>query len=224
MQLVDMLKDGELKDQKVMVFLNTVNDVKGATTALTNAGLEVVDYHAKLPLRERQTKLERFRKFKAEANRGDDDQADDDAVSILVCTDLAARGLDVPGVTAIVQLQCARNVVDHLHRMGRCGRAGQQDGRGIIFYDEMQRPLVEVIREAEQRQENFVLEQDVDDDAMIVDMQDDFDGNVKAAFSRKRGFRRRVKRELAEAERGMYNEGDYEYGDEETEADNYESD
>ena len=48
--------------------------------------------------------------------------------------DLAARGLDVPGVTAVIQLQFAGNVVVHLHRMGRCGRASNRDGRVVVFY------------------------------------------------------------------------------------------
>ncbi|KAL7555675.1 hypothetical protein ACA910_016343 [Epithemia clementina (nom. ined.)] len=72
---------------------------------------------------------------------------------ILVCTDLAARGLDVPGVTAIVELQFALNVVSHLHRMGRCGRAGQRVGRGIVYYSSNELPLVDIVRRAEDEQD-----------------------------------------------------------------------
>ena len=109
-----------------------------------------------------------------------------DMVSILVCTDLGARGLDIPGVTAVVQLEFAGNVVAHLHRMGRCGRAGNRNGRGIIFYDSKQRELIEVVREAEQKQERMILEGDVDD----AD-----EATVKEAFSRKRGFTKKLKKQ-----------------------------
>jgi len=107
---------------------------------------------------------------------------------ILVCTDLASRGLDVPGVTAVVQLQFAGNVVAHLHRMGRCGRAGNKNGKGIIFYGPMEKDLVEVVQEAETQQEKMKLKGDVLD-------EEDKKGTVKNAFSRKRGFTKKRKKE-----------------------------
>ena len=116
-----------LAGEKVMVFLNNVNDVDSATNALRRSGIEAVPFHAKLPLKDRTESLDRFRKFVAGQHlttNEDHDNQSNSAVSVLVCTDLAARGLDIPGVTAVVQLQFAGNVVTHLHRMGRCGRAG----------------------------------------------------------------------------------------------------
>eukprot|EP00957_Ditylum_brightwellii_P170051 12944090-Ditylum_brightwellii.AAC.1 len=90
-------------------------------------GINAVPYHAKIQLAERSSNLDKFRRYKAEMDDGlfptDENDEGNDAVPVLVCTDLAARGLDVPGVTAVVQLQFAGNVVAHLHRMGRCGRA-----------------------------------------------------------------------------------------------------
>jgi len=144
---------------------------------------------------------------------GNGDGEDDDydgAVPALICTDLASRGLDVPGVTAVVQLQFSGNVVSHLHRMGRCGRAGQRTGRGIVFYDEQEAELVEVVQEAEAQQERMQLEgQEVDD--RLNDDDDDGDsaedkaarkGKVQKAFSRKRGFtkkRKKLRREETES-------------------------
>ena len=141
-------------------------------------------YHAKIPLAERSENLERFRKYVAGSSTGNDE----DCVPTLVCTDLASRGLDIPGVTAIVQLQFAGNVVAHLHRMGRCGRAGEKNGRGIIFYSPAEKKLVDVVREAEMQQERMMLEGDVADDEEEA-------GTVKNAFSRRRGFTKKIKKQ-----------------------------
>lgn len=182
-RLADMLLDENgLKNEKTMVFLNSVDDVEGVSRALVQRGISAVPFHAKIALQERSDNLERFRKYTTAQEK------DDDAVPVLVCTDLASRGLDVPGVTAVVQLQFSGNVVSHLHRMGRCGRAGQRTGRGIVFFDEQEAELVAVVRDAESQQERMQLAQDVDD------RDDEESGKVQAAFSRKRGFTKKRKK------------------------------
>ena len=204
-KLVDLLKqersEGGLKGEKVMIFVNTVGDVEGSSEALERAGIPVLSYHAKVPLAERSVVLDRFRNFSSTSSSKTDidgsvsdttpnKKGDKTAVGILVCTDLAARGIDVPGVNTVVQLQMATNVVGHLHRMGRCGRAGQRTGRGIVFYGDQERELATVIREAETQQERMTLEGDV------IDLEDPLDeqaGNVKKAFSRKRSFKKKIK-------------------------------
>lgn len=161
-------------------------------------------YHAQVPLDERAANLDKFRRYRAPANNNESGKNDKDTVPVLVCTDLASRGLDIPGVTAVVQLQFATNVVIHLHRMGRCGRAGNIDGRGIIFYSQQEKELVEVVREAEHHQNNLTLSQDVEEDGL--DDEEDMDGEkphdkakVKKAFSRKRGFTKKRKKAAREA-------------------------
>lgn len=185
-----------LKGEKVMMFLNTVKDVDGATNGLRRAGINAVPYHAKISLEDRTSNLDKFRRYRAPTD--DDDETTrknaKDTVPVLVCTDMASRGLDIPGVTAIVQLQFALNVVNHLHRMGRCGRAGNRDGRGIIFYGPKERELVEVVREAEQQQSRMTLKQDVEDDK-TDDGEGEMKGKVQNAFSRKRGFTKKRKKQ-----------------------------
>lgn len=184
-RLVEILKTSPEKNgfekEKAMIFLNSVDDVEGAHGALERAGFSVIKYHAKIPLKERTENLNRFRKYDPSIG------GQDDTVPLMVCTDLASRGLDIPGVTAIVQLQFAGNVVAHLHRMGRCGRAGQRNGRGLIFYNSKQRDLIEVVRNAENQQERMVLEGDVQD-------LEEEGAKVKKAFSRKRGFTKKLKK------------------------------
>lgn len=163
----------------------------------SRAGIQNVPYHAKIKLQERAENLDKFRRYSVDSSDSDND----DAVSVLVCTDLASRGLDVPGVTAVVQLQFAGNVVAHLHRMGRCGRAGNRNGRGIVFYGAKERELVEVVRDAELQQERMMLEGDVDEIEQDGELQEQPPkGSVKNAFSRKRGFTKKRKKLRRESE------------------------
>ncbi|KAK7538230.1 ATP-dependent RNA helicase DBP7 [Phyllosticta citribraziliensis] len=52
--------------------------------------------------------------------------------SVLICTDVASRGLDVPNVDFVIEYDPAFSADDHLHRIGRTARAGR-DGRALIF-------------------------------------------------------------------------------------------
>lgn len=52
--------------------------------------------------------------------------------SVLIATDVAARGLDIKGVTMVVNYDSANSAEDHVHRIGRTGRAGQK-GYSITF-------------------------------------------------------------------------------------------
>ena len=205
-RLVDVLRldrtevgvDGRgLLGEKVMVFLNSVNDVDGATNGLRRAGINAVPYHAKIPLQERTSNLDKFRRYVAATSDDEEASNQGDTIPVLVCTDLAARGLDIPGVTAVVQLQFAGNVVSHLHRMGRCGRAGNRDGRGIVFYGPQEAELVAVVREAEKEQSRMELKQDVEEELEDDDNNEEA-GKVKKAFSRKRGFTKKRKKERRE--------------------------
>lgn len=203
--LVQMLQSDDLQNDKVMVFLNTVQSVDAAANALIRAGIRAVPYHAKIKLAERMDNLQQF--------RGKDD--DDDETSnnvVLVCTDLAARGLDVPGVTAVVQLQFATNVVNHLHRMGRCGRAGIRNGKSIVFHStwDQEAEVVKVVQAAEESRAVTALEgSDVLDDDDEDDDEGKNVGKVNNAFSRKRGFTKKRKKLLRNEREQRQSDEDY---------------
>ena len=58
----------------------------------------------------------------------------DDKVAILVATDVAARGIDVDGVTHVINYSTPQSYADYVHRIGRAGRAGRM-GHALTFID-----------------------------------------------------------------------------------------
>eukprot|EP00070_Physeter_catodon_P036429 XP_028343323.1 DEAD-box ATP-dependent RNA helicase 22-like [Physeter catodon] len=91
---------------------------------------------------------------------------------VLVCTDAASRGLDIVGVTTVIQFDFALNAVTHLHRVGRVARAGKF-GRAINFYEPVSKPLVDAVRQA---------------------AYDPTRRSLADTFSRRRSFRKNLKR------------------------------
>lgn len=89
---------------------------------------------------------------------------------VFVCTDAAARGTDIPNVSHVIQAEFATSAVDFLHRVGRTARAGQP-GLVTSMYNASNRDLVAAVRQAGKLSEP-----------------------VEKAFSRKRSFRKKLKK------------------------------
>ena len=106
--------------ESAVVFCNTKRDTKDVAACLQNDGFSVVALHGDLEQRERDQQLLKF------ANK---------SVSIMVATDVAARGLDVDGLDAVFNFHLAHDVEVHIHRIGRTGRAGNK-AQSSQFYDE----------------------------------------------------------------------------------------
>lgn len=72
---------------------------------------------------------------------------------ILVATDVAARGLDIPHVAHVVNFDLPNDIDDYVHRIGRTGRAGKT-GLATAFFNEsnfsMAKPLTDLMQEANQ--------------------------------------------------------------------------
>ena len=103
------------RPESALVFCHTRNDVREVTALLAERGFSVLALHGELDQRERDEVLLRF------ANR---------SCSVLVATDVAARGLDIKGLPAVISWELPTDPDVHLHRTGRTGRAGQ---RGQAF-------------------------------------------------------------------------------------------
>jgi ATP-independent RNA helicase DbpA len=103
------------RPESVVVFCNTRQDVRSVAETLDARGFEVLPLHGELDQREREEMLVRF------ANR---------SCTVLVASDVAARGLDISDLAMVVNVDIAADADTHLHRIGRTGRAGR---RGVAL-------------------------------------------------------------------------------------------
>ncbi|KAF2323972.1 hypothetical protein GH714_005784 [Hevea brasiliensis] len=132
--LIDAVNQGSRSDvgvSRTMIFANTVDAVEAVAKILERAGIKCYCYHKDISLEERAKTLVDF------LEKG----------GVFVCTDAAARGVDVPNVSHVIQADFATSAVDFLHRVGRTARAGQY---GVVtsLYTESNRDLVDAIRQA----------------------------------------------------------------------------
>ncbi|KDO36627.1 hypothetical protein CISIN_1g047490mg, partial [Citrus sinensis] len=108
--LLQVLEPSLSKGNKVMVFCNTLNSSRAVDHFLNENQISTVNYHGEVPAQER---VENLNKFKNE----------DGDCPTLVCTDLAARGLDLD-VDHVIMFDFPLNSIDYLHRTGRTARMG----------------------------------------------------------------------------------------------------
>ena len=116
--LFSFLKTMKDKKKKVIVFFSSCNSVKYYAELLNYIDLPVLDLHGK---QKQQKRTNTFFEF-SNAPYG-----------ILICTDVAARGLDIPAVDFIVQFDPPDNATDYIHRVGRTARGSNNKGRSLMF-------------------------------------------------------------------------------------------
>ena len=104
--------------KKIIVFLSSCNCVKYFGELLNYIDLPVLDLHGK---QKQQKRTNTFFEF-CNAKQG-----------ILVCTDVAARGLDIPSVDWIIQFDPPDDPRDYIHRVGRTARGSDGKGRSLMF-------------------------------------------------------------------------------------------
>lgn len=124
--LVDVISSQ--KTGATIVFCNTAASVRAVQYALAESRIETLAYHGELNSAARSENLKNFRKGAATAGHLLDED-DESHPNILVCTDLAARGLDIPQVDHVVMFDFPLNAMDYLHRSGRTARGS---GRGKV--------------------------------------------------------------------------------------------
>lgn len=95
--------------KKCLIFTNTRIEADQLGAYLRYKDHHVLVLHGEKDQDERKAVIDRYRSGNA---------------SIMVATDVAARGLDIKGIELIINFDMARNADDHIHRIGRTGRAG----------------------------------------------------------------------------------------------------
>ncbi len=101
-----------------LAFCNTKQQCRDLVAVLQAQGIAALELHGDLDQRERDQVLIQF------ANR---------SCSVLVATDVAARGLDIAQLEAVINVDITPDIEVHTHRIGRTGRTGQGDETGWAF-------------------------------------------------------------------------------------------
>lgn len=109
---------------------NNNNEVHAAPTSFLPSNLTVLGMHGKMIPKKRSGV---YRKFVALES------------GVLFCTDVAARGIDIPDVEWIVQLAAPKDPAFFVHRVGRTARAGKKGG-ALLLVSEEERPYIELLR------------------------------------------------------------------------------
>ncbi len=94
-----------------MIFCATKENTSKLALELAKKNFEVEELHGDLTQQQRNFVLKKFREAK---------------IQILVATDIAARGLDIEGVTHVISYDVPRDFETYIHRIGRTGRAGEK--------------------------------------------------------------------------------------------------
>lgn len=132
--LLDLLESA--KPYLAIIFANTQQRVQALTAALQEHGYEARALYGDLSQNKREQLMRQFREIKFQ---------------FLVATDIAARGLDVEGVTHVINYDLPSDVESYIHRVGRTGRAGQE-GMAISLVSPRQKVIIQRIAKATKAQ------------------------------------------------------------------------
>ncbi|NQU61999.1 MAG: DEAD/DEAH box helicase [Rhodospirillales bacterium] len=119
------------KPSNALIFCNRKRDVDTVYRSLTRHGLPASRLHGDMSQPERTATLGKFK-------TGD--------IKLLVCSDVAARGLDIPEMSHVFNFDVPTHAEDYVHRIGRTGRAGHQ-GRAITIATPEDGKYLEAIEE-----------------------------------------------------------------------------
>ncbi|WPH00317.1 ATP-dependent RNA helicase, protein [Acrodontium crateriforme] len=124
-QVLKQYQSGKNKSDRILVFCLYKKEATRIEEFIRRRGFSVAGIHGDLSQQKRQESLEAFKKGH---------------VPLLVATDVAARGLDIPAVKLVINVTFPLTAEDYVHRIGRTGRAGQ-DGKAITFFTDQEKGL-----------------------------------------------------------------------------------
>ncbi|RPB09363.1 DEAD-domain-containing protein [Morchella conica CCBAS932] len=119
--------------KKIIVFFSSCASVKYYAELLNYIDLPVLDLHGKQKQQKRTNTFFEFRNAKQ---------------GTLICTDVAARGLDIPSVDWIVQFDPPDDPRDYIHRVGRTARGANTKGKSLMFLQPAELGFLKYLKEA----------------------------------------------------------------------------
>jgi ATP-dependent RNA helicase RhlE len=122
--LTELLADPAM--DRVLVFTRTKRGADKVCKQLAQAGVSTVALHGNKAQNARIRALDAFRRGNAR---------------VLVATDIAARGIDVPGISHVINYELPNEPESYVHRIGRTARAGAE-GAALSFCDQSERPYL----------------------------------------------------------------------------------
>jgi ATP-dependent RNA helicase DbpA len=125
--------------QSAVIFCNTKQLVRDVCEYLSNAGIHAQALHGDMEQRDRDQVLIEFKHG---------------SCNLLVATDVAARGLDIDDLAAVVNFELPRNADVYVHRIGRTGRAGKE-GMALSLFADSERYKLQGIMDYLQRELEF---------------------------------------------------------------------
>ncbi|MBQ5646072.1 MAG: DEAD/DEAH box helicase [Treponema sp.] len=108
------------KPEKALIFTSRADQVENIYSKLTYKNIDCVALHAKADKQKRKSAIDKFKSGK---------------IKYLITSDLAARGLDIPGISHVIQMDLPSDNDFFVHRAGRTARAGKK-GINIVIGDE----------------------------------------------------------------------------------------
>ncbi|MCC8069649.1 MAG: DEAD/DEAH box helicase [Ruminococcus sp.] len=162
-----------------MVFCNTKKTVDDLTEALTSKGINAIGLHGDMKQLQRTQVMNAFKKGNA---------------SVLIATDVAARGIDVDGIDIVFNYDIPQDIEYYTHRIGRTGRAGKSGkaytlvtGRKQIFaLKDIARLVKANIKEITMPTRNEICESRCNQtiDSITSDVKSTYDSNVYNVYDR----------------------------------------
>jgi superfamily II DNA/RNA helicase len=116
--LRDLIREVDADIKNAIIFCNRKKDVADLFRSLERHGFSVGALHGDMDQRSRTTMLQNFK---------------DNALKILVASDVAARGLDIPDVSHVFNFDVPIHAEDYVHRIGRTGRAGRSGAAFMLI-------------------------------------------------------------------------------------------
>lgn len=137
-------------NKSAIVFVNRTSTCEQLKRTLEKMDIKVVSLHSEMPQRDR---INALAKFRAESAR------------VLIATDVASRGLDIPTVAMVINMEIPADADDYVHRVGRTARAGRR-GEAISLVSEQDVGLIHKVEDRVGKQ--MAKYEKIDEDEIVA--------------------------------------------------------